>query len=359
MFKTSFRTEIFLFFVLATFLGLGVLSCKRTEQRVNYVRGDMGHVFKLAKLQNKKVFVVVTDSSCEKCKSFLNFLDDQNETVKLLTEEYICYKVDIRNKDEKAFAELVKCPSYPFPYFFDNSGNLLAFGYPNSKDYDISDLNKIGISEDRFSELFQIDCTIPSYKSMVSQSLKGTLLMKAKRFPEALVSFNSSLQSGVYPYNLRYTRILLKRAKQNQLNVDAFTHKYKPSTSDLFLYGNIFSYIDYKEPAQPKAQTLVEEGISFDSKVKDLGVLKSGNHYSFEFILKNKNKKPLVIYSVNHPCDCIKLSWSKAPIPQNERTVIKGEYTPNSSGGFAKEIFVHTNLTKKPMDIIKIIGTIQ
>jgi hypothetical protein len=359
MFKTSFRLEIFLSFLLCTFLCISGLSCKHLDQRVNYLRGDMGQIFKLAKLQNKKVFVVITDSSCEKCKSFLIFLDGQNQTVEILREKYICYKVDIRNKDEKAFAELVKCPSYPFPYFFDNTGNLLAFGYPNSKDYDISDLNKISISNTRFPELFQLGCTIPGYKSMVSQSLKGTLLMKISRFPEALAFFNSSLQNGVYPYNLRYTNALMKKTKDKHLNINVFINKYKPSTSDLFLYGNTFSYIDYQEPAQPKTKKMVGEEITFDSKVKNLGILRSGKHYSFEFILKNKNKEPLVIYSVNHPCDCIKLSWSKVPIPQNAKTVIKGEYTPNSSGGFAKEIFVHTNLTTKPMNIIKIIGTIQ
>jgi hypothetical protein len=73
MFKTSFRTEIFLFFVLATYLGLGVLSCKRTEQRVNYLRGDMGHVFKLAKLQNKKVFVVLLIAAVRSAKVFSTF----------------------------------------------------------------------------------------------------------------------------------------------------------------------------------------------------------------------------------------------------------------------------------------------
>ncbi|QXU39894.1 DUF1573 domain-containing protein [Pedobacter sp. D749] len=323
------------------------------------MRGDMLDVFRLAKLQNKKVFVVISDSNCGKCNKFFNFLDQQKPTVKRLQNEYVCYKVDINNKNEKAFAELVKCPSYPFPYFFDNSGNLLAFGYPNSKNYDISNLDNIGISNFRFAELFQLNCTINDYKLSISQCLKGTFLFRMNKFFEAFSLFKNSLEKIIYPYNLRYTNDLIKKAHVINYSINDKVSQYKPSVSDTFLYGDCFPYIYNNANAPTTLKAIKNQSFKLDSKIKNLGVLKVGNRYFFQFSIVNQSKTPLIIYKVSHPCDCIKLFWTKKPLGYNETSTIKGEFIPYATGEFSKEIFIHSNSINQSMDIIKIVGTVN
>ena len=335
------------------------MSCKHENQRIEYLRGDMLDVFKLAKLQNKKVFVVISDSSCNKCNNFLTFLDQQKPTVKTLQKEYVCYKVDINNKTERAFAELVKCPSYPFPYFFDSSGNLLAFGYPNSRNYDISNLNNIGISNFRFAELFQVSCTIEAYKQSVSQCLKGTFLFRMNKFDAAFLMFKNSLDKMIYPYNLHFINNLIGKLNTINYNINDKVNQYKPSTSDTFLYGDHFVYINYHPTNQIAYKNLGSISYNLDSKIKNLGALKVGNRYAFQFSIVNQSKNPLLIYDVNHPCDCIKLSWTRKPLKYNQRSTIEGKFTPYSIGEFTKEIFIHSNSINRPMDVIKITGTVN
>lgn len=337
-----------------------ISACTR-EKKIRYLDGDLVKIFQLAKKQHKRVFVLITDRNCGSCKKFIDRLDEQPEVKKILERDYICYKADISNSKEHEIAEIVKCPSYPFPYFFDDKGKLLAFGFPKTKEYDISTLNNISIYEYRFKELFNLPVSSTTYKHLVSMNMQATLLLNEKgnaSVEAANKLFKNSLHIAPYPYNMRYANLL---SIQLNKEVDHFTKMltYTPTVSDTFLYGDIENYVSNQHNSLTVRSIKAIEDIpdyAFDTENKQLGNIRTGVKHAFSFTIRNLSKIPLIIENVNHPCDCVKLSWTGSAIGYNEVAIIKGTFSPYVSGEFIKDIFVHTNSAKYPMHVVKIRG---
>lgn len=348
-------------YLLLALLFSTISSCSN-KNKISFRRGELNEVFELAKKTNKKVFVLITDSTCGSCLEFENFLHQQSTTCQILNRDYICYKANIRNSREHKIAEIVKCPSYPFPYFFDADGNLLAFGFPNKKEYDISDLNEITIDKYRFPELFHLEISANEYKTLVSMNMKATLLLNTKSKVNVLKSYNlfkESLNISSYPYNIRYTNLLSNKSNKDILIKRPLNSNQ--NASDKFLYGDISKYTGigtFTESALKTSRNKDTADYVLD-QTRDLGKLMKSKSYEFSFKIKNLSKRPLVILNVQHPCDCIKLNWSKSSIRHNETAFIKGTFTPYESGTFHKEIFVHNNSLLKPMGIFEIQGTVN
>jgi len=345
-------------FIIVTQLVIVFSSC--TQKKIIYESGDAISIFKKAKAQNKKVFILVTDSLCGNCSSFQDFLNTQTETVDILTKEYICYKADIQKISERKIIELLKVPSYPFPYFFDRKGNLEAFGFPNSKDFIITDLNKISVGEKFFGEFFRLPIDTKAYKRLVSLTLKTVVLMSSKDSISASKVLKKSLKVALYPFNVS---LLNELSKFRIEGLDSILYKamaYKQSPSDKVLYGDVNGYM--KIPKKLR-DTFTPQKISVDynflPREKDLGTLEIGNAYPFSFQIVNNSTIPLLINEVSHPCDCIHLKWPKGEIQQNKLATIEGVFRPYQSGHFNKEIFVHSNSINQTIGVFKISGIVQ
>jgi hypothetical protein len=351
------------FFYCACFLIIISSSCIHPP-KIRYLRGDVYEVFKLAKRKHKKVFVLITQGECGSCSHFADFLDHQKQTREILDSNYICYKGDVTLPQEHSIAEIVKCPSYPFPYFFDENGNLLAFGFPNSKTYNIVDLSKISISDYRFPELFKMPISTRQYKSLVSLALKAAILVnnsnKLDSLKKALEFTNKSLDIAAYPFNYNASNKLAKR-----LNVASYNGKslirYSPNASDDFLYGKYKVEdlaglnMDGKGPSSTGNDSL---DYIFDKTAELLGTIEHDRKVSFQFQIKNLSHRSLMIGRVFHPCDCVQLKCSKSLVAYNQTAIIKGVFNPTKVGKFSKEIFVHTNSNKTPMSILTISGEV-
>jgi len=322
------------------------------------MRGDLAQVFIAAKRAHKKVFVLITDNTCGNCTALLENINRQQATRKILDREYICYEADIQNAQEHTIAEIVKCPSYPFPYFFDENGDLLAFGFPMSKEYKIDNLNNIKIDEERFTELFKLPISGSQYKKMVSMNLKATLLLDTNR-QMSLALFKNSMDIAAYPYNIRYVNLLDRPLSVND-KISQALRVSAENASDQFLYGNIGNYVNIAGADDTDKQALDDNNIEDYSLSNngEQGAIKKGVPHPFSFSVKNLSKTPLIILKVSHPCSCVKLFWPTTPVKMNETATVKGIFTPTASGGFLKEIFVHTNSAKNTMAVFKINGTV-
>jgi hypothetical protein len=339
------------------------VSCRQVG--VHYVDGTIEQVFAMAHRENKKVFVLVTSSQCGLCKHFSNFLDSQWTTTRILADDYICYKADILDVRKKDIAQIIKCPSYPFPYFFDKEGNLEAFGFPESKTYDISDLNKIFIDEYKFRELFRLPISTQQYKRLVSLNLQSFLL--TKQTPADRVLLDSayrlaarSLNIAPYPYN-----IYLSWKLGNTLNKpsDEITRLSRPQLmpSDRLVYGKLIDSIPLRTDSGFLAANKRTDSIaySFANPSQDCGVIKKGTDYSFNFTFTNTGTGKVVIAKAEHSCSCIELQWPKQPVMPGQKGIITGVYHATDKGRFTKEIYVHVASPQVPMKVISLSGVVD
>lgn len=342
-------------------LGLTLSACERNG--VHYSTGTIQEVFAKAQKENKKVFVLIGSSQCGRCTIFANFLDSQSTTVNILKNNYVCYKVDIHDPTQKTIAQIAKCPSYPFPYFFDKEGNLEAFGFPNSKEYDISDLTKIGIDEYRFKEMFRLYIPTNTYKSLVSLNLRAFLLASQPGANRQLLDsaynlVNRSLDIAAYPYNLWFSYQLANQLGYKRSEVarplPVETH------SDQVLYGSLLDSVKRINPVNLPVYSGTDDSIqySFLKDKLDCGSIKKGTDYSFSFELKNTGKKDLLIARAEHPCSCVELQWPQQAIRPGETDFINGIFHAREKGSFSKDIYVHTASPQVPMKIIVLTGNV-
>jgi thioredoxin-related protein len=323
---------------------------------IHFMRGDISLAFRTAKEQHKNLFVVISDTTCPKCNRFIEAINEQEGTKALLKKEYICYKADVRNPQEREIAQIVKCPSYPFPYFFDANGNLLAFGFPDSKKFDVHNLEKININSYLYDELFQLPVSIGSYKSMVSNSVKAYLSQINFQKKKAFDYLKKSIAIAPYPYNLtRFKALNVQFHDPYGKVVDSMMSKYQASVSDYFIYGSEDAYGFMKKQ---HIQEYEGEEYAFNNAQGSLGDLKLNKEREFNFQIKNLSETPLIIYKASHTCDCVQLKWPQKPIKYNETAVITGVFRPYESGKFSKDIFIHTNAVHRPMGIFKISGIV-
>jgi hypothetical protein len=341
---------IFAFFIFA--------GCKDSAT-IHYYNGDIRDAFRLAGKEHKKVFVLITNNNCGSCKGFDERLKQQPETLALLAKDYVCYRADVHDSAQRLIAEIVKCPGSPFPYFFDAQGDLLAFGFPNKEDFDISNLDSIGYSEYSFKEAFQLPITVNAYKRLVSLNMRATLLADSSAQKRAATKqlLEESLDIAAYPYNIRFLNLLSTTYDSQFVNGIA---GYSPSRYDERLYGDLHKYMLLHADSKcfPKQEREEISGILEKAKL-DLGLLlKKDTTYVFTFRVTNPKETALELISVRHSCDCIQLEWPKDPILPGQMGVITARFTPYESGEFIRDIYVHSSFKEKPMQIFSVTGSV-
>lgn len=351
--------------VVLSLLILLTASCKHTPASIYYESGPIEEIFVRAKQEHKKVFVLISNSECGQCEGFKKKLNTQATTVGILAADYLCYYADVMDPGQKDIARIVKCPSYPFPYFFDEDGNLEAFGFPNSPDYNISNLSDIRVDEYKFRELFRLLITTPDYKQLVSLNLRAYLLMKQQPGKQLLIdsAYNLSLRSmniAVYPYNTYLTHLLGQRTRYPSptplplLVIPSLTH------ADQVVYGSLLDSIPYSLGDSLHTITTTDEiAYIFDTNSQECGTIAKGTDYNFHFAFRNTGTKELVIAKAEHSCSCIELQWPKQPIPPGGTGSISGVFHADEKGIFKKDIYIHTPSPKVPMRIISLTGVVQ
>ncbi|WP_207535316.1 DUF1573 domain-containing protein [Desertivirga arenae] len=328
-----------------------LIGCSKSQQ-IDFEEGRLEEVFRKAKSQNKKVFILVTDSKCGNCTSFEEHINSSKETVRILKSDYICYKADFRTASGHEMVEILKCPSYPFPYFFQNTGKLISFGFPNDPTFEISNLNKIYVSERSFAEVFRLPISTMQYKSLISLVVQSRLMIEEKQEMSTSLLLQS-LKIAPYPYTIKLLQDLHEKGYKN-LSKILSTINYAPSYLDNYIYGDLLSYTKVKNLSAKEQGRL---NYIFLENSKNLGNLKKGKGYSFSFKIKNISAHPIQIDEVRHPCDCIKLKWSRKMVKCNDVTLVEGIFTPYEEGEFVKEIFVHSNSSVRP-GIFRISGVV-
>lgn len=355
-FSLSKKNGLITLFGLISIISL--FACHQTS-KISYFSGSLEEAFSKAKAEHKKVFLLMSDKGCNKCQAFSDFLDTQKETVEMLSDGYVCVKPDAHSKRDHKYFEILKTPSYPFPYFFDTDGTLLAFGFPNDKEFNIKDLKKIGLSEFFFKETFDMDISTEEYKALISKSLKATLLLNGNpdSSEKAFELYCNSADIFVYPFNLRNIHLLSVRLGKPEI-YETFKSKYRKSPKDLIIYGELEEYrflknIDNKLVLRPK------DVVKLDRQDINLGNLQKDKGKIFFISFTNISDKPLVISKVEHPCDCIKFKWTSKTVPPHGSDVIEGTFTPYASGPFTKEIYIHTSSPAEVMVKANITGTVK
>ncbi|MBW8683566.1 DUF1573 domain-containing protein [Chitinophaga rhizophila] len=334
-----------------------IFSCR--QQPIQYASGRIEDVFEQARKENKKVFVLITDTSCGICNAFAKKLDSINETKKILNQDYICYKANITDTAMTDIAQIVKCPSFPFPYFFDKDANLLAFGFPNNKNFLIDDLSKIGISEYTFREMFRLPITTLDYKKLVSLNMKAYLMMKEGHHDSAYQLVKASSEIAVYPYNIYLANQLSavgtkeSNAWIRQLQKPQFT------PSDEVIYDNLIDNIAFSENQNELPETGSDSvSYTFVETKHECGIINQGANYTFAFKFLNTGKKDVVITKAEHSCPCIELKWPDQPVKPGETGYIRGILHAEQLGRFSREIYVHTISSKVPMRIVVLNGQV-
>lgn len=348
------------------FLGVIVISsllgCRHQTSRVAYQTGSIAAIFNKAREQNKKVFILFEDEQCGKCSYFANHLDSQVTTAADLNENYISYRVSVQDPQALPMAQIVKCPSYPFPYFFDNQGNLVAFGFPSSPVFDVNNLADISINEFTFSQLFRFSVSTKQYKQLVSQNLKAYLLLQQmdKDIASTKHAYDlnkASLDIAVYPYNL-----YLHESLSKQLNLPMATDSFNLSefnNSDRLIYKNLL--LDTSYFIKHSQQHGPDGRITYKVSPENLSLTNVNRNTSIPFSIKVKNtgQGPLVIKEVGHPCSCIDVKWSKTPVQPDSTTYISGIFQAPPEGSFSREIYLHTNSASEPMKILMLSGNVK
>jgi thioredoxin-related protein len=334
-----------IFFSLIAFT-FPTISCNASK--VNYQPGSIYEVFQKAKSEKKKVFLIMEDSNCEKCMMFPDFINSKKRTVDILNKDFICYRVNNKNINHLPIVQVLKCPSFPFPFFFDNDGTLISFGFPNDPNFDISNLDSITINKYLFSELFNLGITLEQYKTLVTQNMKAFLLMENLNNPSSLKSAyeftRGSLDIAVYPYNLFYSN-LLKEQLSIEENLDSYRLK-TATPSDSIIYGNIFrkadslgigSYFSVSPHFANLQPDFLLEELSWQNKIV------KGLAANFEFKIRNTGKETIIIKSIRDQCGCINVQWTPKSIDPGRFEIVKGTFVPSDSGEFKKLIHIHSN----------------
>lgn len=82
---------------------------------------------------------------------------------------------------------------------------------------------------------------------------------------------------------------------------------------------------------------------SFDTRIIEMGKIRSGKKYNVTFTVKNNMKIPLLINDISTSCGCTVAEWDKSPIRSGINTKIQVIYNAEYPGKFTKEVIVKTN----------------
>ncbi|WP_285008988.1 DUF1573 domain-containing protein [Pedobacter faecalis] len=331
----------FLYLLLSTTL---LASCRK--DRIIFSDGTLPEIFEEAARKKKKIFILVTDGECGSCKAFMSFVNSNRQASESIVSEYLTFKADLSTPAGREIAQILKTPAYPYPYFFSYDGTLLAFGFPNNPDFDISPLHNIKNDPYRFKELFGLPISPDKYKDLISLSVKAALDIDKGKMLSGYKHILKSLEIAHYPFNIKTYGTLSSMLNFEQSAVV----KYMPSGSDRILYGNLKRYLGKDSVViHDSLRSRHINAMDYPKEI-NLGKIGRGKHYGFSFDLQNLSSDTLKVYKINPACDCTKIQLdSIVKIAPHEKVNFAGTVRPYASGSLKTVIFVHTSASNKPV----------
>lgn len=115
---------------------------------------------------------------------------------------------------------------------------------------------------------------------------------------------------------------------------------------------------------KPKRQVVVEQGpaqIAFDETLYEFGARQyESEAVRHDFTFVNKGSLPLVIHKIVTTCGCLKVDYSKEPVPSGEEGVIHValDMSDVPKGYLKRTISVYSNATNLPEVRLCLTGTV-
>lgn len=127
--------------------------------------------------------------------------------------------------------------------------------------------------------------------------------------------------------------------------------------SILILWTISVSFCSCSNP-QSGSSSGAQSKIEFNTTHHDFGEIEFGADGNHEFVFTNSSDVPLVINNVKTSCGCTVPEWSKDPIAQGGKGIIKVKYNTKLPGKFRKSISVYSNAENSPymLFIIGVVG---
>jgi hypothetical protein len=187
--------------------------------------------------------------------------------------------------------------------------------------------------------------------SMATGKVGYIFIFKPKREKE--------LQQLLKQHKLHYPVIVDLGDEFNKLNhfpeKQAFQCFLLNQQNKVLLVGNpvhnpqIWKLYEAQITGQEEEQRSPLTTIQITTNALNLGHIKINEKATGHFLLKNSEKKPLVIYSVQSSCGCTEVNFEKLPIKPGGSTEIKIIMKLDSKGFFHKTIDVYSNAKDSPI----------
>ena len=105
------------------------------------------------------------------------------------------------------------------------------------------------------------------------------------------------------------------------------------------------------------AQNNQKAEFKFNEEVHDFGKIPQGKPATTEFVFTNIGIEPLILTSVQPTCGCTVADYTKAPVKNGEKGVIKITYNAAVPAPFSKAVTVTSN-AKTPQKTLIIKGEV-
>jgi hypothetical protein len=104
---------------------------------------------------------------------------------------------------------------------------------------------------------------------------------------------------------------------------------------------------------------IAQPEIEFEDLKFNFGTIVEGTLASHEFTFINTGNQPLILNQVSASCGCTTPDWTREPVLQGKKGVIRVVYDSNSRpGSFSKSIVVKSNAANHPMKTLSIQGVV-
>jgi thioredoxin-related protein len=106
-------------------------ACSLSFSQIDFKKGSVAEIFKMAKDQNKPVMVDVMTDWCVWCVELDNLVYSQPEIYNYANQNQVNYKIDAEKGEGIEFAKKYKVEGFPTILFIDGDGNEIdrIFGY--------------------------------------------------------------------------------------------------------------------------------------------------------------------------------------------------------------------------------------
>lgn len=105
--------------------------------------------------------------------------------------------------------------------------------------------------------------------------------------------------------------------------------------------GAMFTVSAQTQPATDEKTAVLK----VEKETHDFGSIPQGKPATYEFVVENTGKAPLIITNAAASCGCTTPTWSQEPIKPGKKGYVRATYNAASPGPFTKSVTVTSNAT--------------